>query len=371
MRLEAQDSDQAVARAERDLIELRERSGLLDHEVKRLQKVAEEQNYRLSSLNNRHSDLEGQYEAVRLRASEAETRLMAEQVARQRLETQAEADRSSHQAELSSRDMKLEGLNSRLGATDKILAHTRDQLRDKNEALRGVERTLKETAIEKNTLDRRLEASQQEVDRQVALVNELQRSRVELQERVEMLNKAIAAKDFQLETADNKVASLAERIDGLTKRFDQERHLLESANRRLTEELQNEKAERSLIQGALEIARESRVKIQKKYVSLRKKTRLDTPKTRQRSRGGCGRRRNRTCIRSSHPTRIEPAPADPASHSVERMGGSEPRTSRGNSSEQAQSPFASGVRRRAAFFALARRSHRLRLAPPRVQDGSV
>ncbi len=277
LRLEAQDSDQAVARAERDLIELRERSGLLDHEVKRLQKVAEEQNYRLSSLNNRHSDLEGQYEAVRLRASEAETRLMAEQVARQRLETQAEADRSSHQAELSSRDMKLEGLNSRLGATDKILAHTRDQLRDKNEALRGAERTLKETAIEKNTLERRLEASQQEVDRQVALVNELQRSRVELQERVEMLNKAIAAKDFQLETADNKVASLAERIDGLTKRFDQERHLLESANRRLTEELQNEKAERSLIQGALEIARESRVKIQKKYVSLRKKTRLDTP----------------------------------------------------------------------------------------------
>ena len=171
--------------------------------------------------------------------------------------------------------MKMEGLNSRLAATDKILAHTRDQLRDKNEALRGVERVLKDTAIEKNTLERRLEATQQEVDRQVALVNELQRSRIELQERVEMLNKAIAAKDFQIESSDNKVASLAERIDQLTKRFEQDRNTLETANRRLTEELQNEKAERSLIQGALEIARESRIKIQKKYISLRKKTRLD------------------------------------------------------------------------------------------------
>ena len=70
MRLEAQEADQAVARAERDLIELRERSGLLDHEVKRLQKVAEEQNYRLSSLTNRHSELERPVEAARLRASE-------------------------------------------------------------------------------------------------------------------------------------------------------------------------------------------------------------------------------------------------------------------------------------------------------------
>jgi crescentin len=275
LRLEAQEADQAVARAERELIEIRERNGLLEHEVKRLQKVAEEQNYRLSSVSNRYNELETQFEAARQRASELETKLMAEQVTRQRLETQIESERSAHQTDISALDMKIEGLNSRLTATDKILAHTRDQLRDKNEALRGVERSLKETSIEKNTLERRLEASQQEVERQVALVNELQRSRIELQERTEMLNKAIAAKDFQIESADNKVASLSERIDQLTKRFEQERNALEAANRRLTEELQNEKAERSLIQGALEIARESRIKIQKKYISLRKKTRLD------------------------------------------------------------------------------------------------
>ncbi|MBF9234969.1 chromosome partitioning protein ParA [Microvirga alba] len=276
LRLEAQEADQTVARAERELIETRERNGLLDHEVKRLQKVAEEQNYRLSSLTNRYGELETQLESTRQRASELESKLMSEQVTRQRLETQLDSERSAHQTDLSALDMKIEGLNSRLAATDKILAHTRDQLRDKNEALRGVERSLKETTIEKNTIDRRFEATQQEVERQVAMVNELQRSRIELQERVEMLNKAIAAKDFQIESSDNKVASLSERIDQVTKRFEQERNTLESANRRLTEELQNERAERSLVQGALEISRESRVKIQKKYVSLRKKTRLDT-----------------------------------------------------------------------------------------------
>src|SRR5215218_3583302 len=112
--------------------------------------------------------------------------------------------------------MKMEGLSSRLSATDKILAHTRDQLRGKNEALRGAERTVKEAMIEKNTLDRRLEAAQQEADRQVALVNELQRSRTDLQERAEMLGKAIAAKDFQIESGDNKIATLSERMDQMT-----------------------------------------------------------------------------------------------------------------------------------------------------------
>jgi crescentin len=277
LRLEAHEADQTVARAERELIETRERNGLMDHEVKRLQKLTEEQNYRLSSLTNRYGELETLLEASRQRASELETKLMGEQVTRQRLETQVEAERSSHKTDLSALDMKIEGLNSRLSATDKILAHTRDQLRDKNEALRGVERGLKETTIEKNTLDRRLEASQQEVERQTSLVNELQRSRLELQERIEMLNKAMAAKDFQIESSDTKASNLAERMDQFVKRSEQERNTLEAAVRRLTEELQNEKAERSLIQGALEIARESRTKIQKKYVSLRKKTRLDTP----------------------------------------------------------------------------------------------
>lgn len=91
-----------------------------------------------------------------------------------------------------------------------------------------------------------------------------------------MLNKAFAAKDFQIESAENKVAALNDRIEQMAKRFEQERNGLEALNRRLTEELQNEKAERSMLQGALEIARESRAKIQNKYVSLRKKTRLDT-----------------------------------------------------------------------------------------------
>ena len=59
----------------------------------------------------------------------------------------------------------------------------------------------------------------------------------------------------------------------LTQRFEQDRLALEAVNRRLIEELQNEKAERTLAQGALDIARESRAALQRQNESLKRASR--------------------------------------------------------------------------------------------------
>ncbi len=66
---------------------------------------------------------------------------------------------------------------------------------------------------------------------------------------------------------------MAERIDEITARFKEERSELESANRRLMENVQSERSERALAQGALEISRESPAKIQKQLTALRQKGR--------------------------------------------------------------------------------------------------
>jgi crescentin len=274
LRQQAQEADQVASRSERELLEMREKHSLIEHEVRRLQKVTEDQAYRLTGLSNRYSEVEGQLEASRRRASELEAKLTAEQAERIKLEGQAETSRSAHQAEFSAVEMRMEGLVSRLAATDKILSNTRDQLREKNEALRAAERALKDALIERNTLERRIEALQQEIERQSAQITELQKARVEALERAELMTKAIGTKDFQIESADAKAASLSQRIEQLTQRFEQDKAALEATNRRLTEDLQNERAERALIQGALEIARESRVKIQQQYASLRQKSRF-------------------------------------------------------------------------------------------------
>ena len=166
--------------------------------------------------------------------------------------------------------MKVEGLNAHIQTTERILANLRDQLREKSEALRGVERHLKDTLSEKGVVDRRLEASQEVSSRQVAQINESQRVAADLKERCEMLSKALSAKEALLESSNRKITNLSSRIEQINNRFEQERSSFEAANRRLIEELQSEKAERSLAQGALDIARNSRSKLLTQYTALKR-----------------------------------------------------------------------------------------------------
>ena len=89
-----------------------------------------------------------------------------------------------------------------------------------------------------------------------------------------MLSKALSAKEALLESANRKIANLSGRIEQINTRFEQERASLEVANRRLIEELQSEKAERSLAQGALDIARNSRSKLLTQYTALKRQQTL-------------------------------------------------------------------------------------------------
>ena len=59
--------------------------------------------------------------------------------------------------------MKVQGLTSRLGVTEKLLNSTRDQLREKTEELKLAERTVREALISKNNIERRFETLQAEV----------------------------------------------------------------------------------------------------------------------------------------------------------------------------------------------------------------
>src|SRR4051794_54221 len=87
---------------------------------------------------------------------------------------------------------------------------------------------------------------QQGLDRRVGEVEELAKTRAELAERAEASARTVVAKNMAIESAENKAAKLAERIDEITARFKQERSELEAANRKLMKDLQSERSERAL-----------------------------------------------------------------------------------------------------------------------------
>ncbi|WP_153003757.1 MULTISPECIES: chromosome partitioning protein ParA [Aureimonas] len=273
LRAEAQISEQALNEAERMLSDTEERRQILDGENRRLQNLAEEQSAELVSLSGRLNELEQQIDQNLQSISMLEAQLVSEQAARQRAVAQHEVDLGALKTERANSTMKIETLNARLAATDQILAQVRNQLREREETVRSADRAVKEASAERTTQERRVESLRGDNGRLATLLQEADKGRNEMEARCDMLVKALAAKDAALESANSRAANLSDRVETLTLRFEQERMALEVANRRLIEELQNERAERTLAQGALDIARESRSALQRQNESLKRATR--------------------------------------------------------------------------------------------------
>jgi crescentin len=271
LRRETQAGDQAVARLERSLAEAREQIEMLEHDNKTLQAAASEQAERFGSLEEAYRGLLEQLQAARQTAAHVEEKLTAEQSARAKLEAQIEAERASHRLESGRLEMRVEGVLSRMNVTERILAHTRDQLRERTEELKVAERGVKEAIIARNTAERRVEGLQEEVVRLTTRSADAERAHLEAAQRCDMLTKSIASKDATISKADHRIVMLLDRIDQLTAKFNAERGALEADNTKLMEELQGERSARALAEGALEASRQSRVDVQRDLLKGRRK----------------------------------------------------------------------------------------------------
>src|SRR4051794_15178321 len=165
LRAAAQEADRAVARSERGFVEARERIEVLEHDNQSLRKSANDQAQRIGDLISRQGELDRHLADAQRQVAELEAKLAAGHAERQKIEAQREAERAAAQTQATAFAVKVDGLDARIAAADMILAQTRDQLRDKNEALLVSERVLKETTIETQRLERRLESMQQDLDR--------------------------------------------------------------------------------------------------------------------------------------------------------------------------------------------------------------
>ncbi len=270
LRQEAQAADAALSRSEHELGAARERASLIEADNARLNQLAGELTAQIGDLQSRLQEIEAARESERHVRQNLEDKLVLEAEARQRAEAQLEVETNAFRTERATFSMKLDAVRHRSATSEQILARLRTQLREQEEAMRVNERTLKEALIARSSTDRRLEALKEDLSRQGERFLELQKARDEFAARCEMLSKAMSAKDVQLSQVTTRAAGLEDRIEQLTFKLDAQRLELEGANRRLAEDLDGERSERALLQGALEIARESRAQLKKKYDALKR-----------------------------------------------------------------------------------------------------
>lgn len=274
-RAENEANQHSVQKLELSLQTESDQRRMFEKEAKRLQKNFSEQIGNISALEAKLNDAVQQRDVSKENLSALEMRVSEERALRQNLVNEHDAELMVVSSERTSLGLKVDALTSRLTTTDEILTNIRRQLREKDEVLRTAERSSKDAMIERITVDRRMEGLKADLSHHMSQAQDAQRSRQEFEDRCDMLTKALAAKDASLENAETKVSSLSDRLDGLTKRFENDRMALEAANRRLIEELESERADRTLAQGALEIARENRMTLQRQNETLKRAARVN------------------------------------------------------------------------------------------------
>lgn len=250
-----------------------ERNHQLDRELHRVQGVVEKQVLSVVDLQARNSELERVAQERTQDLAQLHHRIENDHTERQRSENGMQLSISALQAERSSLALRVDALQARLDGSEQMLAQTREQLAEKDAAVRQAEEAIWSAERERGSLSREVAVLGQNSSNAASQLEESQRLAENLSKRCDMLSKALAAKDAALENAVDKARLRSERVDQLTKRFEQEKSVLEAAHRRLLEELENEKAERTLAQGALKIARESRASLQRLNESLKRQNR--------------------------------------------------------------------------------------------------
>lgn len=254
-----------------------ERNGTLERELDRLQGVVDKQVIERVDLQSRlnESDRLAQERARDL--GELRQKLDIEQAGRQQREHAHDLAMSSLSAEKASLVLRLEALTSRIGSAEQVISQTRLQLGEKEAAIRASDSAMREIEKRREAAERQLNTLEHRLNARSAELEESQRLADGLSKRCDMLTKALSAKEVALSVALEKARTRSERVEELTKEFELERTSLESAHRRLVEELENERAERTLAQGALKIARESRASLQRLNESLKRANRAIQP----------------------------------------------------------------------------------------------
>lgn len=273
-----------LQRTQEQAAQLADRSAVLEREVERLQGAIDKQVMDRVDLQSRLNETDRLAQERQRDVAELQQKLDAEQAARQQREHAHDLTLSALSAEKASLVLRLEAMTARVTSAEQVVGQSRLLISEKDAALRNSDSLVRSLEKQCESAERQNAALEQKLNARGAELVEAQRSAESLVKRCDMLTKALSAKEVALTSALEKARARSERVEELTKEFELERTALEASHRRLVEELENERAERTLAQGALNIARESRASLQRLNESLKRANRsfqpmpLDEPK---------------------------------------------------------------------------------------------
>ena len=263
-------AEKRVIVLESDINSARQRLLMAEDEKRAQQASLDRTVLEASRLSRKLAETEAALTAAHGRLRHVEANFAEVNTERARLATALEESNERHDHEQTSQRMRLEALQARAAATEKLLGEARDHLLARSEEIRGADRRTGEIAQARDALQSRVAELEAERIRRESEFREIEQGRSTLMERAGALARGFNAKESELGRATQTIGALEARIGALEGEIAAGKQVSEQSIEDLNAALRREKLERAVVDGALETARKDLARLMREVLALQR-----------------------------------------------------------------------------------------------------
>jgi crescentin len=265
-----QAAEKRINTLESDINSTRQRLMIADDEKHAQQVLLDRASIDAAQLSRKLAEQEANLNAAQGRLRQVQANLAELTAERNRIAGALDESNERHEQELTSQRMRMELLQTRMMAGEKLLGEARQHLLARAEEVSALDRHLNETTVERDGLEARLEELEASRNAREAALHEMDQARNGLRERAAALAHALAAKQEALAQAEETIATQHERVVAFEQALNEKQEFAERTIEELTAAVHREQMERSVVEGALETARKDFTRVMRELLAIKR-----------------------------------------------------------------------------------------------------
>lgn len=257
-REEMQRADDLIFSLQSDLSAARDHATLVEEDNKTLQVNLNDARQQIARLARKDNEAHALLAAHKQRVDDLELMVNSERVEHGKTRGLWQSESTSRRSDVTALQGRLDAVTSRAEANDRLLAEARSLMHSKIEELRKAERRIQELQTASAPLESRLQTFEQENKALATRLAEIETHHKALTEHSEGLSKSVRARESDAGSWKQKLEALSDRFHIEMNRYEEERERFNQTISKLGEQLEKEKLDRAMAEGALEVARRQR-----------------------------------------------------------------------------------------------------------------
>ena len=276
-RSRAVEAETKIGGLEPDLTATRESLAIVQGENQSLQKSLANAMNEVSQLSRRNTDVETTLLMGTARIAQLEASLAG--VEKERNKLLAEVNELSDRQRTTHNKLhaQFEALQARAAMAEKLLGNTRQLLTARSEEAQAANRQIADVKRERDGAEVRLREIEASLMAHENHIRELERTGAVLSERNAALVNALKSRDAQSAAADQQMLIAADHIARLEDDMKISRMAFEKKIDELLSQLDHERLQRQVVEGALDATRSERAQLQQELYTLRRVLRRGRP----------------------------------------------------------------------------------------------